>query len=137
MAFLRSALEAVGGFDVQFRVAGDDVDICWRLQERGWKLGFSPSAQVWHHRRNSVKAYLKQQMNYGKAEAMLEKKWPEKYNAAGHIPWAGRLICLAPSRWCIPISSRAAPLSSVGSTRSITVWTITRIPADTCSHART
>src|SRR6516225_9045888 len=34
MAFLRSALEAVGGFDVQFRVAGDDVDMCWRLQER-------------------------------------------------------------------------------------------------------
>jgi O-antigen biosynthesis protein len=30
-------------------------------------------------------------MNYGKAEAMLERKWPEKYNAAGHIAWAGRL----------------------------------------------
>ncbi len=91
MAFRKTALEAINGFDVRFRIAGDDVDLCWRLQEKGWKLGFHPAAMVWHHRRNSVKMYLKQQKNYGKAEADLEKKWPEKYNAAGHVPWAGRL----------------------------------------------
>jgi GT2 family glycosyltransferase len=91
MAFRRSALEAVGGFDPRFRVAGDDVDICWSLEQRGWKLGFSPSALVWHHRRNSVRAYLRQQKGYGKAEALLEKKWPEKYNCAGHVAWHGRV----------------------------------------------
>jgi GT2 family glycosyltransferase len=91
MAFRKAALQAIGGFDTQFHIAGDDVDVCWRLQERGWTLGFSPAAMVWHHRRNSVKTYLKQQLNYGKAEADLEKKWPEKYNAAGHVPWAGRM----------------------------------------------
>jgi GT2 family glycosyltransferase len=91
MAFLRTALCAVGGFDERFRVAGDDVDICWRLQERGWKLGFSPSAQVWHHRRNSVRAYLRQQKGYGKAEALLEEKWPQKYNSLGHLSWLGRV----------------------------------------------
>jgi O-antigen biosynthesis protein len=91
MAFRKSCLEAVGGFDPQFRAAGDDVDLCWRLQQRGWTLGFSPAAMVWHHRRNSVRAYWKQQRGYGQAEAMLERKWPEKYNAAGHIAWAGRL----------------------------------------------
>lgn len=91
MAFRKAALEAIDGFDARFRIAGDDVDLCWRLQQRGWTLGFNPAAVVWHHRRNSVKAYWKQQLNYGKAEADLEKKWPEKYNAAGHVPWAGRL----------------------------------------------
>ena len=30
-------------------------------------------------------------MNYGRAEAMLERKWPEKYNAVGHLRWNGRL----------------------------------------------
>jgi hypothetical protein len=54
-------------------------------------VGFNPAAVVWHHRRNSVRAYWKQQLNYGKAEAMLERKWPEKYNAAGHLTWAGRV----------------------------------------------
>ena len=36
------ALEAIGGFDPQFRAAGDDVDICWRLQDAGGTIGFSP-----------------------------------------------------------------------------------------------
>ena len=87
MAFRRDCLQEIGGFDEQFRVAGDDVDVCWRIQERGWKLGFSPAAMVWHHRRNSLRTYWKQQKGYGKAEALLENKWPEKYNAAGHITW--------------------------------------------------
>jgi GT2 family glycosyltransferase len=91
MAFRREALRAIGGFDPQFRVAGDDVDVCWRLRERGWTLGFSPAAVVWHHRRDSVRAYWRQQRGYGKAEALLEGKWPEKYNAAGHVTWAGRV----------------------------------------------
>jgi O-antigen biosynthesis protein len=91
MAFRKSCLEAIGGFDPRYRTAGDDVDVCWRLQERGWTLGFSPAAMVWHHRRNSARAYWKQQVGYGKAEALLEAKWPQKYNAAGHVAWGGRL----------------------------------------------
>ena len=91
MAFWKTKLQNIGGFDPRFRAAGDDVDICWRLQERGWKIGFNPSAVVWHHRRNSVKVYWKQQEGYGKAEALLEQKWPQKYNAAGHLAWSGRL----------------------------------------------
>src|SRR5689334_23489371 len=91
MAFRKVALEAIGGFDPQFRIAGDDVDVCWRLQQRGWTLGYSPGAMVWHHRRNSIRAYWKQQYNYGKAESFLEKKWPEKYNVAGHPIWSGRV----------------------------------------------
>jgi GT2 family glycosyltransferase len=91
MAFLRSALKAIGGFDVQFRVAGDDVDLCWRLQQQGWKLGFSPAAQVWHHCRNSMRTYWKQQKGYGKAEALLSAKWPEKYNSSGHLSWQGKV----------------------------------------------
>jgi GT2 family glycosyltransferase len=91
MAFRKAALEAIGGFDPQFRIAGDDVDVCWRLQQKGWTLGYSPGAMVWHHRRNSIRAYWKQQRNYGKAESLLEKKWPEKYNLAGHVTWAGRV----------------------------------------------
>ncbi len=91
MAFRRSWLEAINGFDPQFRQAGDDVDICWRTHEQGGKLGFSPAAMVWHHYRRTVRAYWKQQVGYGKAEAMLERKWPEKYNSGGHATWAGRI----------------------------------------------
>jgi O-antigen biosynthesis protein len=91
MSFRRDVLMEVGGFDPIFRAAGDDVDICWRIQLTGRSIGFHPSAFVWHHRRNSVKAYWRQQKGYGKAEALLEAKWPEKYNTIGHLSWAGRI----------------------------------------------
>ena len=91
MAYRLDRLKAIGGFDICFRVAGDDVDICWRLQERGWTLGFHPAAVVWHHRRRSIGAYWKQQIGYAHAEALLADKWPQQYNGAGHLNWSGRL----------------------------------------------
>ena len=91
MAFRRSALAAVGGFDARFRTAGDDVDLCWRLLDEVGTLGFHAGAMVWHHRRNSVRTYWRQQLGYGRAEALLEHKWPERYNALGHYSWAGRI----------------------------------------------
>ena len=90
-AFRKEALEAIGGFDPRYRAAGDDVDVCWRLQENGGVIGFNPAAVVWHHCRNSVRTYWKQQLGYGKAEALLEQKWPEKYNSVGHLQWQGRI----------------------------------------------
>jgi hypothetical protein len=102
MAFRKSALMAVGGFDPTFRVAGDDVDLCWRIQAKGWKLGFTSAAMVWHRRRSSMRTYLKQQFGYGKAEAMLERKWPEKYNAIGHLSWAGRIYAEHATQLIVP-----------------------------------
>jgi glycosyltransferase involved in cell wall biosynthesis len=91
MAYRLDRLREIGGFDPHFKIAGDDVDICWRLQDRGWTLGFSPAAMVWHHRRDSIRAYWKQQTEYARAEALLAEKWPQKYNGAGHLNWQGRL----------------------------------------------
>ncbi len=91
MAFRKLALEDVGGFDPQFRAAGDDVDLCWRLLAAGHKLGFSPAAVVWHRPRGSIRAYWRQQRGYGRAEAMLERKWPDKYGTGGRAQWTGRL----------------------------------------------
>jgi GT2 family glycosyltransferase len=91
MAFKRDSLARIGGFDTQFRVAGDDVDVCWRLQDEGHRLGFSPAAVVWHARRPSIRAYLRQQRGYGAAEALLERKWPSRYGVRGHARWRGRL----------------------------------------------
>jgi GT2 family glycosyltransferase len=91
MAFRKEALLSIGGFDERFRVAGDDVDVCWRIQESGFTIGFCAGAVVWHHRRNSIARYWSQQRGYAKAEALLIEKWPSKYNGAGHVTWSGRL----------------------------------------------
>jgi GT2 family glycosyltransferase len=91
MAIRREALRAIGGFDPIYRVAGDDVDMCWRLHEAGYRITFSPGAFVWHHRRQTPRAYLKQQAGYGRAEALLARKHPNRFNAFGAGKWRGVL----------------------------------------------
>jgi glycosyltransferase involved in cell wall biosynthesis len=91
MAFYKWALLEIGGFDPMYWKAGDDVDVCWRLQQRGYRLGFSPGGFVWHYRRNTVRAYLKQQIGYGDAEALLERRHPENFNRFGGSIWHGRI----------------------------------------------
>lgn len=101
MAFYKWALEEVGGFDPVFRKAGDDVDLCWRLQQNGYTLGFSHAGFVWHYRRSNVAAYLKQQRGYGEAEALLVRKHPEYFSAIGGSIWQGRIY--TPARLGIAI----------------------------------
>jgi O-antigen biosynthesis protein len=91
MLFRKTALEDAGGFDPQFTAAGDDVDICWRLMDAGYVLGYCPSAFVWHFRRNTISAYYRQQRGYGKAEAMLYFKYPGRFNMLGQIKWNGTI----------------------------------------------
>jgi hypothetical protein len=91
MAFRREALEAINGFDPQYRKAGDDVDVCWRLQQAGHWITFAPGAFVWHHRRQTPRAYLRQQAGYGEAEGLLQFKHPDRFNARGDGKWRGVL----------------------------------------------
>jgi len=91
MAFWKWALEAIHGFDPIYRAAGDDVDVCWRLLQHGWKIGFSHAGFVWHYRRNTAGAYLKQQRGYGVAESLLRLKHPEYFNSLGGMRWRGRI----------------------------------------------
>jgi glycosyltransferase involved in cell wall biosynthesis len=89
MAFLKEAFNVVGLFDAQHRAAGDDVDLCWRLLVADKKIVYHPSAIVWHHRRPTIRTYLRQQKGYGYAEAHLQKRYPGRFNFFGYPVWQG------------------------------------------------
>jgi O-antigen biosynthesis protein len=91
MAFWKVVLAEVGGFDPVYTAAGDDVDLCWKVLDRGWDIGFHPAALVWHHRRGSVRAYLRQQRGYGRAEALVEQRHPDRFTPLGTARWRGRI----------------------------------------------
>lgn len=44
----RTAWEEVGGFDEGFFMYLEDVDLCWRLRQKGWRTGYEPAAVVTH-----------------------------------------------------------------------------------------
>jgi len=111
LALRAAALAQLGGFDPQFLGAGDDVDICWRALEAGMRIGFSPAAFVWHHRRNTITAYYRQQHGYGRAETMLYRKYPERFNALGQIAWRGIIPGL---EHMLPVGAKAPELQLDG-----------------------
>jgi GT2 family glycosyltransferase len=91
MAFYRWAFENIGGFDAEYHKAGDDVDFCWRLQQAGCVIAFSPTAIVWHHRRFTLRAFLKQQDGYGEAESLLRFKHLIFFGPTGTAKWRGQI----------------------------------------------
>ncbi len=89
LAVSRAAFDRVGGFGEEYRAAGDDVDFCWRLIEQGLEIGFVPGAFVWHRRRARVLAYLRQQIGYGRAEALLMGRHANRFGRLGGARWRG------------------------------------------------
>ena len=71
MMVKRSLFERVGGFDeVQFKVAYNDVDFCLKLVEKGYRIVYTPYAELYHH-----ESYTRSDpFNYTVAEA-IRKKW--------------------------------------------------------------
>ena len=98
LAVTRAAFTAIGGFDPQFHTAGDDVDFCWRLRAAGFRLGFAPGAFVWHWRRPRLRAFLRQQLGYGRAERLLIAKHPAEFSPRGCAKWQGFIYGGGPVR---------------------------------------
>jgi len=45
----RDAFEAVGGFDEELKVAFNDVDFCLRVRDKGYRIAWTPHAELYHH----------------------------------------------------------------------------------------
>ena len=101
MAFHRRAFDLVGGFDPEYRKAGDDVDFCWRLQQAGGVIAFSPAAIVWHYRRFTLQAFKKQQEGYGEAESMLRFQHLVFFGPTGTAKWKGQIYGAPRFTWLV------------------------------------
>ena len=44
----REALATVGGWDERYFMYVEDVDLCWRLRQRGWRVAYEPDAVITH-----------------------------------------------------------------------------------------
>lgn len=66
MALRREAVEAVGGFDEDYFMYGEDVDLSWRMVQLGWKIYYNPEITIIHFKGessskapSSIKAFYK------------------------------------------------------------------------------
>jgi len=62
----------LGGFKNDLHV-GEDVDLCWRLQNSGLQVDYRPVGTIFHKHRNRLKAFCRRRFEYGTSEPQLQK----------------------------------------------------------------
>ena len=58
LAVRRAVLDKAGVFDEQYFMYFDEVDLCFRIKQAGWKIKFFPQVCVTHHWAQSTKQAL-------------------------------------------------------------------------------
>ncbi|MFE2416146.1 mycofactocin biosynthesis glycosyltransferase MftF [Streptomyces hokutonensis] len=93
------------GFDEGMRV-GEDVDLCWRLIERGRRVRYEPAAEAAHEHRTRVDDWLQRKAVYGTGAHPLAERHPQFIAPAVFAPWSAALVTalLAQRRWSAPVA---------------------------------
>lgn len=65
-------VRAVGGFNATF-TRGEDVELAWRLHDRGLRFVFNPRAAAEHLAQRSYASWLHAAHDYGRTDVMLER----------------------------------------------------------------
>lgn len=84
---VRREVLAQDGFDESMHVA-EDVDLCWRLHEAGWRLRYEPAAQVAHEHRTTLRHWLGRKAFYGLGAAPLAQRHDGAVAPLVLAPWS-------------------------------------------------
>ncbi len=90
MLVRRDVYLQVGGLDETLRV-GEDVDLCWRLKEKGFRLLYVPKGRVKHKHRNRFLDTFKRRFDYGTSEPVL---YAAHRDVAKRFPWQHSCMAL-------------------------------------------
>lgn len=56
MFISRYLFEKIGGFDEQYFMFGEDLDICYQVYQNGYEIHYLPTTQIMHYQGESVKS---------------------------------------------------------------------------------
>jgi len=75
MMIRRKALDGVGMLDEQFFMYGEELDFCFRMKEKGWKVYYVPDAEIIHYKgKSSQQRKRKAVIDFHKAMYIFHKK---------------------------------------------------------------
>lgn len=76
MFIRRSLFNEINGFDEIFFMYGEDLDLCWRIREKGFKVWYEPSTQIIHRKgRSSAKNVIRSRIAFYEAMVLFLKKY--------------------------------------------------------------
>lgn len=69
-------LTSVGGFDPQFFMYSEEMDLCRRIKHAGWRVVYEPAAVVIHYEgRSSEQVSTKRQILFNRSKVRYARKW--------------------------------------------------------------
>jgi len=79
-----TALEDVGLFDEDFFAHMEEIDLCWRFHNAGWRVVNAPQSRIFHHSGWTLPPdrYQKKYLNHRNNLMMIIKNYPFAYLAA-------------------------------------------------------
>ena len=94
----REVFEAVGGFDPGLAVAWNDVDLCLRADEAGYRCVWTPEAVLRHHESVSRRGSARRpdratRRRHAHEVALMQARWGARLSSdpfLGHLPTAAR-----------------------------------------------
>lgn len=131
-----SEVRAVGGFNCSF-TRGEDVELAWRLHDRGLRFVFNERAAAQHLAQRSFQAWLAAAFDYGRTDVLLEG-----IRSGRDLPgWVGREFR---SRHTVtrrltkvvlahPVASRLVPAIGVVATHATDAARLRRTSMQLCS----
>ena len=72
-----AAFRSAKGFRDEMHV-GEDVDLTWRLRDKGWAISYLPAGNVLHEHRSSIRSFMSRRFDYGTSEGMLQLLHPKR-----------------------------------------------------------
>ena len=120
-ACLLARVEALDhGFDPTMRV-GEDVDLVWRLIDRGWRVRYEPRVTAHHEHGRSLRQWLARTAYYGTGGALLVARHGTKVAPAVLPPVSAAIgtAILAQRRWSAPATAALSALMIGQLTRTL------------------
>ncbi len=87
LLILKKVFFEIGGITESLHV-GEDVDLCWRMRQKGYYLIYVPLGVVKHKHRNKLTKMIKRRFDYGTSEALLYTLHKEKKKILQLPPFA-------------------------------------------------
>ena len=97
--FRRDRFLEMKGYDTRFPVAcAEDVELSYRMSERGWMMKFIPAAVVYHTHPDTLWKYLKKKYKFAFWRILAIRSNPAKALRDSHTPQIMKLqVLLAPA----------------------------------------
>jgi mycofactocin glycosyltransferase len=94
----RTSFLEIGGFADAMHV-GEDVDLTWRLRDRGRTIVYLPAGRICHEHRSTLRSFMSRRFDYGTSEGTLQLLHPRRHKRMVIPPLLAVLLalcCMAP-----------------------------------------